>query len=152
MARVFRQADAIRIDLPGRSALEIVSRRTGAGGVTLRLVEIPPPDARTPPRQAHRHRDCEECMFVLSGTGTTHADSGEYALTPGDTFWIPPGEKHVTRNTGTTPLLLLCFLPVADITQSTDEPGVPRLPGTSSRGERRGRTGRDKRQGASGKR
>ena len=75
-------------------------------------------------------------MFVLSGTGTTQADSGNHALTPGDTIWIPPGEKHVTRNTGTTPLLLLCFLPVADIARSTEEPGVPHAPGTSGKGER----------------
>ena len=61
-------------------------------------------------------------MFVLSGTGRTFADSGEYPLNPGDTILIPPGENHVTRNTGTTPLLLLCFYPVADIMPGTVEP------------------------------
>jgi oxalate decarboxylase/phosphoglucose isomerase-like protein (cupin superfamily) len=35
---------------------------------------------------------------------------------------IPPGEKHVTRNTGDEPLVLLCFFPVADVTAATNEP------------------------------
>jgi len=34
----------------------------------------------------------------------------------------------VTRNTGTQPLLLLCFFPVADITKGTDEPGAKASP------------------------
>jgi mannose-6-phosphate isomerase-like protein (cupin superfamily) len=60
----------------------------------------------------------------LSGQGTTFAESGEYPLKPGDTMLIPPGEKHVTRNTGNVPLLLLCFFPSADITKGTMEPAV----------------------------
>lgn len=124
MARVFTQAAAVRLGLPGRSALEIVSANTGAQAVTLRLAEIPPQDSAAALRGPHHHRDCEECIFVLSGTGRTFADTGEYALNPGDTILIPPGENHVTRNTGTTPLLLLCFYPVADVVSGTVEPGV----------------------------
>ncbi len=122
MARVCTQADALRLGLPGRTALELVSGRTGARSVTLRLAEIPPQQRGVPPRGPHRHRDCEECIFVLSGTGQTIADSGEYTLNPGDTILIPPGENHVTRNTGRTPLLLLCFYPVADVIPGTVEP------------------------------
>ncbi len=59
---------------------------------------------------------------MLSGKGTTYADSGEYALKPGDAILIPPGERHATRNTGNEPLVLLCFFPVADITPGTQEP------------------------------
>ena len=124
MARVFTQAAAARLGLPGRRALEIVSANTGAKAVTLRLAEIPPQDSAAAARGPHHHRDCEECIFVLSGTGRTFADSGEYALNPGDTILIPPGENHVTRNTGTTPLLLLCFYPVADVISGTVEPDV----------------------------
>jgi mannose-6-phosphate isomerase-like protein (cupin superfamily) len=61
---------------------------------------------------------------VLSGTGRTYADSGEYALNPGDTILIPAGESHMTRNTGATPLLLLCFYPLADVVTGTVEPGA----------------------------
>ena len=131
MARVFTQAAAVRLGLPGRTALEIVSANTGARSVTLRLAEIPPQDSGALPRGPHQHRDCEEGIFVLSGTGRTYADSGEYPLNPGDTILIPPGENHVTRNTGTTPLLLLCFYPVADAVSGTVEPDV-RNPRTTS--------------------
>ncbi|MEW5984569.1 MAG: cupin domain-containing protein [Acidobacteriota bacterium] len=128
MARVITQAEAIRLDLPGRTALEIVSARVGARSMTLRLVEIPPQGLAPSPRRAHHHEHCEECTFVLSGTGTTYADSGEYPLTPGDTIFIPPGEKHATRNTGTTPLVLLCFLPIADMGLDTIEPDAQTPP------------------------
>ena len=124
MARVFTQAEAKQLGLPGRKALEIVSGEKGALGVTLRLAEIPVPQPGEPLRGPHQHSDHEECIYVLAGKGTTFADSGEYLLHAGDTLLIPPGEKHVTRNSGSEPLLLLCFFPVADITKGTVEPGV----------------------------
>ena len=127
MARVFTQAEAKQLGLPGRKALEIVSGETGSRGVTLRLAEIPVPQPGETLRSPHQHFDCEECIYVLSGTGTTFADSGEFPLKPGDTLLMPAGEKHVTRNTGTEPLLLLCFFPVADISKGTGEPGVSSL-------------------------
>jgi mannose-6-phosphate isomerase-like protein (cupin superfamily) len=127
MARVFTQAEAKQLGLPDRKALEIVSGKRGSRGVTLRLAEIPVPQPGETLRSPHQHFDCEECIYVLSGTGTTFADSGEFPLKPGDTLLMPAGEKHVTRNTGTEPLLLLCFFPVADITKGTGEPGVPSL-------------------------
>lgn len=122
MARVFKQADAKRLGLPGRKALEIVSGEKGARAVTLRLAEIPVPEPGETPRSPHQHSDFEECIFVLSGKGTTYADSGEYPLQPGDTILLPAGEKHVTRNTGSEPLMLLCFFPDADISRGTQEP------------------------------
>jgi mannose-6-phosphate isomerase-like protein (cupin superfamily) len=52
---------------------------------------------------------------VLSGQGTTSSGEEFYPLAPGDTILIPPGEMHVTRNTGTGPLILICFFPVAAV-------------------------------------
>lgn len=126
MARVYTQAEARRLGLPGRKSLEILSGEAGARGVTLRLAEIPVPQPGETPRGPHQHYDFEECIFVLAGEGITCADSGDYPLHPGDTILIPPGEKHVTRNTGSIPLLLLCFFPVSDITKRTDEPRHPK--------------------------
>jgi len=122
MAQVCKQADAKRLGLPGRVALEIVSGEKGARAITLRLVEIPVPQSGETPRAPHHHSDFEECIFVLSGQGTTYADSGTYELRAGDALLVPPGEKHVTRNTGDKPLTLLCFFPVGDITAGTREP------------------------------
>ena len=124
MARVFTQREAKQLGLPGRKALEIVSGEKGAHGLTLRLVEIAVSKLCESPRGPHQHSDFEECIYVLSGHGRTFADSGEFPLQPGDTLLIPAGEKHITRNTGSEPLLLLCFFPVADITKGTQEPGI----------------------------
>ena len=128
MARVFTQDQAKRLGLPGRTALEIVSGERGARGVTLRLAEIPVARPGEPLREPHQHTAFEECIYVLSGQGTTFAESGEYPLKAGDTILIPAGEKHVTRNTGSEPLLLLCFFPVADITKATQEPSASSNP------------------------
>ena len=124
MARLFKQGEAKELGLPGRKAMEIVSGESGARGVTLRLVEIPAVKTGDALRAAHHHSDFEECIYTLSGQGTTFADSGEYEMRAGDTLLMPAGEKHVTRNTGSEPLVLLCFFPVANVAAATQEPGV----------------------------
>jgi mannose-6-phosphate isomerase-like protein (cupin superfamily) len=73
------------------------------------------------PRGPHLHRGFEEFIYVLSGSGETVAESGTYALSAGDGILIAPGELHVTRNTGTEPLVLLCFFPVAHVASGTRE-------------------------------
>ena len=121
MAKVLTQTDAKSMGLPGRKSLEIVSAEKGSQGITLRLVEIPVPRPGETPRGPHYHKGFEECIFVMSGEGCTEADSGRFPLKAGDTILIPSGERHVTRNTGGVPLVLLCFFPVADISKRTEE-------------------------------
>jgi quercetin dioxygenase-like cupin family protein len=121
MAKVLTQVQAKSMGLPGRKSLEIVSGEKGSNAVTLRLVEIPVPQAGDRPRGPHRHDGFEECIYVLSGQGRTESDSGKYPLKAGDTILIPSGEMHMTHNTGAEPLVLLCFFPVPDITKRTQE-------------------------------
>jgi mannose-6-phosphate isomerase-like protein (cupin superfamily) len=82
----------------------------------VRLVEIPVPKAGETERGRHCHDGHEECIFVLSGRGMTSSGENAYPLESGDMILIPPGEMHVTRNTGAEPLVLICFFPVATIT------------------------------------
>jgi mannose-6-phosphate isomerase-like protein (cupin superfamily) len=120
MARLLKQADAKRLGLPGRTSLEPVCGDIGSR-VTVRIAEIPVPKPGDAPRGPHLHHDFEECIYVLSGRGTTHAESGEIAIAPGDIILIPAGEKHMTRNTGSEPLVLLCFFPVPDVSAGTTD-------------------------------
>ena len=116
MARVVKPGEAKPLELPGRISREIVSGEHGqSGSSTLRLVEIPLAKAGEPERGRHCHDGHEECIYVLSGCGTTSSGEGSYPLEAGDTIVIPPGEMHVTRNMGSGPLVLLCFFPVATV-------------------------------------
>lgn len=119
MARLIKQAQAKRLGLPGRTSLEPVSGEIGSR-VTMRIAEIPVPKAGDR-RGPHLHRDCEECIYVLSGEGTMQAESGDLPIKPGDIVLVPAGEKHMTRNTGNVPLVLVCFFPVPDVTAATLE-------------------------------
>jgi quercetin dioxygenase-like cupin family protein len=121
MATVFTQADAKTLALPGRLSREVVSGKSGADNVSFRVVEIAPQTAGEPKRGPHFHRDFEECIYVLSGSGVTETDGAELPLQAGDTILIPPGELHVTRATGTSPLKLLCFFPTGAVAAGTTE-------------------------------
>jgi mannose-6-phosphate isomerase-like protein (cupin superfamily) len=120
MARLIKPAQAKRLGLPGRTSLEPVSGEIGSR-VTCRIAEIPVPKPGDKSRGPHLHHGFEECIYVLSGEGTTHAESGEIPIKPGDIVLIPAGEKHMTRNTGNVPLVLLCFFPTPDVTAATTE-------------------------------
>lgn len=124
MARLFKETEARSMGLPGRKSLEIASGERGTQNVTLRLVEIPVARTGDKPRGQHRHEGFEECIHVLSGEGLMIADSGQLPLKAGDTVVIPPGEMHVTRNTGKEPLKLLCFFPVGNVAARTREPAA----------------------------
>jgi len=120
MARLLKQSEAKRLGLPGRTSLEPVSGEIGSR-VSFRIATIAVPTPGDKRRGPHLHRDFEECIYVLSGQGTMHAESGEHPVKAGDILLVPAGEKHMTANTGAEPLVLLCFFPVADVTAGTSE-------------------------------
>ncbi len=120
MARVLKQADAKRLGLPGRVSLEPVSGEIGSK-ISFRIAQIAVPQPGDKRRGPHVHHDFEECIYVLSGQGTMHAESGEHPVRPGDILLVPAGEKHMTVNTGTELLVLLCFFPVTDVSAGTTE-------------------------------
>ena len=119
MARKLTQAEGKRLGLPGRASLELVSGEIGSA-LTFRIVEIPVPKPDEVLRGPHLHHGYEECIYVLKGEGRTFSESGELAVKAGDVVLVPPEEKHVTRNTGKEPLVLLCFFPTPDIAPTTE--------------------------------
>jgi quercetin dioxygenase-like cupin family protein len=120
MARLIDQSQAKKLGLPGRTSLEPVSGDIGSR-ISVRIAEIAPPKPGDAPRGPHLHDGFEECIYVLKGTGVTCAERGEIAIRPGDIVLIPPNEKHYTRNTGSEPLVLLCFFAVPDVAARTTE-------------------------------
>jgi quercetin dioxygenase-like cupin family protein len=68
------------------------------------------PDGHTP---RHEH-DWEHEVFVLEGDGSiVDPDGTEHALRPGSFAYVAPGERHQFKNTGTTPFVFLCLIPLA---------------------------------------
>jgi mannose-6-phosphate isomerase-like protein (cupin superfamily) len=120
MARLLKQSEAKKLGLPGRTSLEPVSGAIGSK-LTFRIAELAVPKPGDPLRGPHMHDGFEECIYVLKGTGVTMAESGEIPIKPGDIVLIPPNEKHMTRNTGAEPLVLLCFFAEPDVTSGTTE-------------------------------
>jgi len=120
MARLLKQSEAKRLGLPGRTSLEPVSGEIGSR-VTFRIAEVPAPKPGDASRGPHLHDGFEECIYVLRGTGVNRSESGEIPIKPGDIVLIPANEKHMTVNTGSEPLVLLCFFPVPDVSGATQE-------------------------------
>jgi mannose-6-phosphate isomerase-like protein (cupin superfamily) len=108
--------------LPGRSAVELVSRAEGGYDVTVRRVAIPPEDGSGPPRGPHRHDGCPEVMLIVSGAGEFTTPARTWPVGPGDVIVVSPGELHQTRNHGPGDLVSLCFFPVPDLAAVTSEP------------------------------
>jgi mannose-6-phosphate isomerase-like protein (cupin superfamily) len=120
MTRKIAQGEGKRMGLPGRAAVEMVSGEIGSK-VTFRVVEIPVSKPGETLRGPHLHHGYEECIYVLKGSGLTlYEGGGELAVKAGDVILVPPEEKHVTRNTGNEPLVLLCFFPTPDIAPTTE--------------------------------
>jgi mannose-6-phosphate isomerase-like protein (cupin superfamily) len=119
MARLIKRGDGKRLGLPGRTAVEMVSGEIDSQ-ITFRVVEVPVQKPGETLRGPHLHHGYEECIYVLRGEGRTLSESGELSIKPGDVVLVLPEEKHVTRNTGSEPLVLLCFFPTPDIVASTE--------------------------------
>ncbi len=64
-----------------------------------------PPGAQT---RLHRHRATEEIYHVTEGRGAMRLGEAVFDVAAGDTVLIAPGTPHSIRNTGTSPLRILC--------------------------------------------
>jgi uncharacterized RmlC-like cupin family protein len=80
MARLINQSEAKRLGLPGRSSLKPVSGEIGSRcSVRIATLAVPQPGAKRGP---HLHDGFEEVIYVLSGTGTTHAEVARSRSSP----------------------------------------------------------------------
>jgi len=59
----------------------------------------------------HDH-DRPELIYVVSGRGTSKCEGEEVEVGPHTAMWVPAGEKHEVRNTGSEDMILVTvFVP-----------------------------------------
>jgi hypothetical protein len=78
--------------------------RTPSTGLTVGYAEVEPGD----PERLHVHRhEQDEVYYVIAGEGAVTVGDQEWSVAAGSTVFIPGGEWHSARNTGTEVLRLL---------------------------------------------
>jgi len=121
MARVLRVGDARRLELRGRTALELL-RGDGTGAdMSVRVVEVAPEEPGPGERPLHVHDGVGEFIWLLSGSGTVHCSDGPLAVEAGEGVYVPPGERHKIVPSGAEPLRLMCVFATGDIAARTRE-------------------------------
>jgi quercetin dioxygenase-like cupin family protein len=80
-----------------------VGERTGSERLLLGRTVLPP-GAR---HDRHRHANCDEFLFVVSGEGSIYTDEGEERAGAGDVIFTPKGSVHGFNNTSDADVELL---------------------------------------------
>ncbi len=58
----------------------------------------------------HLHPNCEEILYVISGTIAHSLEDDSFEMGPGDTVVIPPNLMHNARNVGSeTAVMMIAF-------------------------------------------
>lgn len=84
--------------------VEFVLTGAQTGERMTQWIETTPPGVGPP---QHYHKNEDENFHVLEGNVEFFHDGKWAAATPGTTVFIPKGEVHAFRNSGTTPLKML---------------------------------------------
>ena len=89
-----------------RSEIRSILDRTNSTAQNQSLAEatIPPGTAT----QEHSHPKAEEIYYVLRGWRIMTLAEEQREVRPGDGILIPPGTRHMIRNIGKEPLVILC--------------------------------------------
>lgn len=85
----------------------VIAQPTGATNFAMRIIEIEP-GGQTP---FHSH-PFEHEVFVLSGVGELVGAEDRFPLTEGSVVFVPSGEEHNFRNTGSERLRFICCIPL----------------------------------------
>lgn len=82
----------------GETVFELIGRVAEHGGArhSLAHIVIAPGGAST----RHFHKTSEETYYMLCGVAQMAVDDQIFALRPGDTCLIQPGERHQISNSG----------------------------------------------------
>jgi quercetin dioxygenase-like cupin family protein len=99
------------IEAPGCAAMTArfaLTKTEGCPRYAMRLIEFGPGG------QTSRHAHAEEHEFYfLEGEGAiVDAEGLETRILAGDFVYVPPHEVHQLKNTGASPLKVLCTIPI----------------------------------------
>ena len=85
----------------------LINRDNGARTFAMRRFEIKP-GGEIP---LHAHAEDHE-MYILAGRGVAFTETQKVPVNPDMFVYVPPQEPHGYRNTGRTPLIMLCMIPL----------------------------------------
>jgi quercetin dioxygenase-like cupin family protein len=87
----------------------LIDEKDGGKNFCMRHFDISP-GGHTP----HHQHEWEHEIFILEGEGEVVSGETPHPFRAGDAILMPGGEKHQFRNTGQTPVRLLCLIPARD--------------------------------------
>lgn len=105
----YSKAPSTRFNTDPAKGLEgrvVIGKADGASNFCMRVFEIAP--GGHTPRHTHAW---EHEMFYHAGQGEVFDGSTWRAVSPGSVVFVDPGREHQVKNTGDTPLVLVCLVP-----------------------------------------
>lgn len=96
------------IETPHGSQIRpLIDRTTSAITQCSLAEEVLPPGAAVTP---HHHHQLEEIYYLVEGRGVMQVGDEEREVSAGDAVYIPRGQRHSLKNTGTEPIrmILVC--------------------------------------------
>lgn len=105
----YEQVPAEPVKMEGAVGCQIrclVGEPDGAPSFSMRQFEVAV--GGHTPRHTHGY---EHEVFVLEGSGVVIEGDREHALRPGTVIYVPPGQVHQFRNSGSSPLKFICLIP-----------------------------------------
>lgn len=118
MSYIVNEKEVEAKELPGRSLKWLYTpEMKQAVGLTFNVVNI---KAGNTVKPAHSHKNHEELIYVVSGSGKAFIDGKVYNIEAGSAVLFSPGSIHMLRNSGDTDMKVACFFtPAATLSDYT---------------------------------
>ena len=107
MSYVINENDVEAKELPGRSLKWLYTpEMKQAEGFTFNVVTLDPGNTVKP---AHSHKNNEELIYIVSGTGEVCIDGNVSEVSAGSAVVFSKGSVHMLRNSGSEAMKVACF-------------------------------------------
>jgi quercetin dioxygenase-like cupin family protein len=107
MSYIVNENEVEAKELPGRSLKWLFTpEMKQAVGLTFNVVTI---KAGNTVKPAHSHKNNEELVYIVSGSGKAYIDGKVFEVGAGSAVLFSPGSIHMLRNSGDTDMKVACF-------------------------------------------